>query len=86
MTGNDLRQFSKGWLTAGICQNGLREVAAVDPLADKFRAFGIHADEVDGHHFAELSAALNSERPGAASRCSQDGQGPRIAFMVERVN
>jgi transketolase len=35
-----------------------REVMALDPLADKWRAFGWNAVEVDGHNFDELLAAL----------------------------
>jgi len=35
-----------------------REVMALDPLADKWRAFGWNAVEVDGHNFEELLAAL----------------------------
>ncbi len=35
-----------------------REVMALDPLADKWRAFGWNAVELDGHNFDELLAAL----------------------------
>ena len=35
-----------------------REVMALDPLADKWRAFGWNTVEVDGHKFDELLAAL----------------------------
>lgn len=35
-----------------------REIMALDPLADKWRAFGWNAVEVDGHNFDELLAAL----------------------------
>ncbi len=35
-----------------------REVMALDPLADKWRAFGWNAVEVNGHSFEELLAAL----------------------------
>ena len=35
-----------------------REVMALDPLADKWRAFGWNAVEVDGHNFSELLATL----------------------------
>jgi transketolase len=31
---------------------------ALDPLADKWRAFGWNAVEVDGHNFSELLATL----------------------------
>lgn len=35
-----------------------REIMALDPLADKWRAFGWNAMEVDGHNFDELLTAL----------------------------
>ena len=35
-----------------------REIMALEPLADKWRAFGWNAVEVDGHNFEELLAAL----------------------------
>ena len=41
-----------------------REIMALDPLADKWRAFGWNAIEVDGHNFDELLAAL-SQFPNA---------------------
>ena len=36
-----------------------REVMALEPLVDKWRAFGWNAVEVDGHSFDELLAALD---------------------------
>ena len=36
-----------------------RDIMALDPLADKWRAFGWNAIEVDGHNFEELLAALS---------------------------
>jgi len=35
-----------------------REIMALDPLADKWRAFGWNVIEVDGHNFDELLTAL----------------------------
>lgn len=45
--------FNKWQATGRSC-----EVMALDPLADKWRAFGWNAIEVDGHNFDELLAAL----------------------------
>jgi transketolase len=53
-------------LTAVIDRNRLqidghtREVMSLEPLAEKWRAFGWHTLEVDGHRMAELLAALDS--------------------------
>jgi transketolase len=38
------------------------EVMSIEPIADKWRAFGWHTLEVDGHHIGELLAALQSCR------------------------
>jgi transketolase len=37
-------------------------ITALEPLMDKFRAFGWHAREVDGHSFQELAAAFAQAR------------------------
>lgn len=55
-------------LTALIDNNGLQidgacaEVMCVDPIPDKFRAFGWDVMEIDGHDMAEIADAL--ERAG----------------------
>jgi transketolase len=36
-----------------------REVCSSEPVDDKFRAFGWHIEEVDGHDFAQLTDALS---------------------------
>jgi len=36
----------------------VKDIMAVDPLADKWRAFGWHTIELDGHDFAAIEAAL----------------------------
>ena len=51
-------------LTAIVDRNGIQndrftsEVVELEPLADKWRAFGWHVLEVDGHSFPELLHAL----------------------------
>ncbi len=43
-----------------IQENGLlREIKNVEPLAEKWRSFGWHAIEVDGHDFNQLKKALD---------------------------
>ncbi len=39
-----------------------KEIMALEPLADKWRAFGWHAQEINGHNFAEISSALINAR------------------------
>jgi transketolase len=62
-----------------------REVAFLDPLAEKFRAFGVHTDEIDGHDFAALSTALSSTRPGPRVIVAKTEKGHGVSFMANRV-
>jgi transketolase len=38
------------------------DVMPLEPLADKWRAFGWHVQEVDGHNFAEINAAIGQAK------------------------
>jgi len=55
-------------LTAITDFNGLQidgsncEVMNIQPLSDKWRAFGWHVIEIDGHDFAQILEALSPER------------------------
>jgi len=37
----------------------VKDIMAIDPLADKWRAFGWHTIEIDGHDFPAIQAALD---------------------------
>lgn len=39
-----------------------RDIMNLDPLADKWRAFGWHAIEIDGHDLGQILTALNNVR------------------------
>jgi transketolase len=55
----------------GIQVDGRTEdVIDLEPLADKFRAFGFHTTEVDGHDLGRLEAAIGAALSGAAGRAS----------------
>ncbi len=43
-----------------MVDGGTEEVMALEPFADKWRSFGFAVKEVDGHSFAELSAAFDA--------------------------
>ena len=65
------------------------EVLDMDPLAEKWRAFGFAAEEVDGHNVAELRAALartpfNSDRPSIIICHTIKGKG--ISFVENNLN
>ncbi len=55
-------------LTAIVDKNGLQndafvaDVMPVEPVADKWRAFGWHVIEIDGHNMAQIVAALETTR------------------------
>ncbi|MBZ4653636.1 MAG: transketolase [Peptococcaceae bacterium] len=51
-------------LTAFLDHNGLQidgpvqEVMSPEPVVDKFKAFGWHVEQIDGHSFAQITKAL----------------------------
>jgi transketolase len=66
-----------------------REVMALDPLAEKWRAFGWNAVEVDGHNFDELLSALaqfpnGNSQPTAIIAHTVKGKG--ASFMEDDNN
>jgi transketolase len=65
-----------------------REVMAIDPLAEKWRAFGWRAVEVDGHDPAALVAAFapvtSDDRPLAIVAHTVKGRG--VSFMEDDNN
>ena len=70
-------------LTLLVDLNGLqgfgttREVADLEPLAAKFRAFGLPTLEVDGHDPDELRTCPEAHGDGLAGHRCADPQGPR---------
>jgi transketolase len=76
--------FNKWQATGRSC-----EVMALDPLTDKWRAFGWNALEVDGHNFNELLAAL-AQFPNANSQptaiIAHTVKGKGASFMEDDNN
>lgn len=78
-------------LTVVVDRNRLQQGArtedtnALDPLSDKWRAFGWEVDEVDGHDHAALFDTLEdvSNRPRCVIAHTIKGKG--ISFMQDRV-
>ncbi len=75
-----------------IDENGLqgfgttREVADLSPLAEKLRAFGLTAREVDGHDRQALSQALQSPHErGPLIIVAKTIKGRGVSFMENRV-
>lgn len=66
-----------------------KEVMAIDPLADKWQAFGWHVQEIDGHDYSGIYKALNAaraekERPSVIVANTVKGKG--ISFMEDDNN
>lgn len=87
-------QFKLDNLTLIIDRNRLQQGArteatnALEPLADKWRAFGWSVREIDGHDFGALIAALSSDvveagRPTCLIAHTNKGEG--ISFMRDKV-
>ena len=68
-----------------ICQSGrVDEVIGVDPLADKWRAFGWEVREIDGHNMEDVidtldALPLNPQRPSAILAHTVKGKGVGFA-------
>jgi len=76
--------FNK-WQATGRSQ----EVMALDPLAAKWEAFGWHAQEIDGHDFEAIEAALataraETDRPSVIVAHTVKGKG--VSFMQDDNN
>ncbi len=79
-------------LTAVVDRNGLQQGARtedtnrLEPLADRWRAFGWEVVEVDGHDHAALLAEL-TRPPGDRPRCvlAHTVKGKGVSFMEGRV-
>jgi len=79
-------------LTAVVDRNGLQQGARteatnrLEPLADKWRAFGWDVAEVDGHDHAALLEVL-TRAPGDQPRCviARTVKGKGVSFMEDGV-
>ncbi len=79
-------------LTAVIDRNRLQQGArteetnALEPLADKWRAFGWDVHEVDGHDHAALLAAIEAPRGGKPRvLIAHTRKGKGVSFIEDRV-
>ena len=81
-------------LTAIVDWNGLQidgrndEVMTVAPIADKFKAFGWHVQEIDGHDFDQIFKALDAaraetEKPSVIVAKTIKGKG--VSYMEDQV-
>ena len=66
-----------------------REVMALEPLTDKWEAFGWHAQQIDGHDFEAINKALKAARsetkkPSVIVADTIKGKG--VSFMEDDNN
>jgi len=64
------------------------ETMALEPFADKWRAFGWHVEEVDGHDHKQLHTALTMEAAGKGKpKCilAHTTKGKGVSFMENNV-
>jgi transketolase len=78
-------------LTIMVDLNGLqgfgttREVANLEPLAEKFRAFGVPTEEIAGHDHGAIRRALRHDREGLEVIVAHTHKGHGISFMEDRM-
>ena len=80
-----------GGLTAIVDRNGycldgrVDDVMGIEPLADKWRAFGWDVEEVDGHDPAALLPALQPARERPTCVIAHTVKGKGVSFMEEHI-
>jgi transketolase len=78
-------------LTIVVDLNGLqgfgttRDVANLEPLAEKFRAFGVPTEEIDGHDPEAIRRALGDETTGLHAVVGRTHKGHGVSFMEDRM-
>jgi transketolase len=78
-------------LTLIVDLNGLQgfgstaEVANLEPLAEKFRAFGWPTVEIDGHDLSALRTALSPATPGPRAIVAKTRKGCGVSFMEGKL-
>lgn len=89
--------FNLGGLTAIIDHNGgqidgpVKEVMNVEPLADKWRAFGWSVLAIDGHDFSQILSALKEARKADLNKgkptliIANTVKGKGVSFMEHPV-
>ena len=79
-------------LTFIVDANGLqgfgstREVANLEPLAEKFRTFGLPTLEIDGHNPAAVTAALAIKAAGPVAIVAHTIKGKGVSFMENKMD
>jgi transketolase len=78
-------------LTLVIDSNGLQgfgatsEVADLGSLREKIAAFGLAAEEIDGHNLNEIMQALSKNVPGPRAVIAHTTKGHGVSFMENKM-
>jgi transketolase len=78
-------------LTVIVDCNGLqgfgttRDVANLEPLSEKFRAFGVETFEINGHDIEALRGALSRPTTGPIVIVAKTRKGSGVSFMENRL-
>jgi transketolase len=78
-------------LTLMIDANGLqgfgttREVADLGSLTEKFSAFGLHSEEIDGHDEKAIAGAFAREVAGPSVIIARTRKGCGVSFMEDKM-
>lgn len=78
-------------LTFIVDHNGLqgfgttKEVANLEPMAEKFRSFGVNVEEINGHNLEEMARAFSRNDAGPRAIIAHTKKGCGVSFMENRV-
>lgn len=77
----------------GQIDGQVHEVMNIEPIGEKFRSFGWHVEEIDGHSFPALIGAVERAKKNAAARSGKPTmivadtlKGKGVKFMEEGKN
>ncbi len=78
-------------LTLIVDCNGLqgfgttKEVADLEPLAEKFQAFKVHVEEINGHSIEEISSVFSKDVIGPRAIIAHTVKGNGVSFMENKM-
>ena len=62
-----------------------RDIMNLEPLGDKFKAFGWAVHEIDGHNLDEIDQALNAKAMGPKCIISRTTKGKGVSYMEDEM-
>lgn len=78
-------------LTLIVDKNGLqgfgstKDVSGLDTFTDKFRAFGVPTEEIDGHDTEAIASACRAHPAGVQALVASTQKGSRVSFMAGKM-